>query len=135
VPDLGAFGRQDVSVNDRQVGMQYNLQERRRTVAPAYRSGVVVDFGGKKLRAVAGMAWIARDGRREPITARAWTLTGPAATLRIETGNTGDFYLEDAPPGSYRGTLSGLQGVYSCRLAIPEFDEPVLDLKEGIVCE
>lgn len=135
VPNLGAFGRQDVSVNDTQVGMQYELLERRRTVTPAYRSGTVVDFGGRKLSAIAGVAWKLADGNRTPIIARAWTLTGPGGTLNVETGNTGDFYLENAVAGTYRGSIQVRDRVYSCLLTVPEFAEPVLELKEGIECE
>ncbi|MDE2606270.1 MAG: fimbrial biogenesis outer membrane usher protein [Burkholderiales bacterium] len=135
IPDVGAFGNQDISINDRQVGMQYELAARRQTISPAYRSGNVVDFGGKKLSAVAGMAWELADGRRTPIASRAWTLSGPAGTLKVETSNTGDFYLENAQPGTYTGSLQIGRRVYACRVTVPEFPEPVLELKEGIVCE
>jgi outer membrane usher protein FimD/PapC len=135
VPNVGAFGRQDLSINDKQVGMQYNLAERRKVIAPAYRSGTVVDFGGKKLRAVAGMAWRVTDGSREPIAARSWTVTGPSGTLTIETSSAGDFYLDDAPAGTYTGRLDAARRTYSCALTVPEFAEAVLELKEGIVCE
>lgn len=135
IPDLGAFGRQDISVNDKQLGMQYNLERRRLTVAPAYRSGTVVDFGGKKISAVAGRAWLVANGKREPIEARGWSMSAPAGTLKVETGNGGDFYLDGAQPGLYQGTVTIGGRVYSCRLAVPEFAEPVLELKEGIVCE
>lgn len=135
IPDLGAFGRQDVSVNDAQLGMQYELAERRKTVTPAYRSGTVVDFGSRKLSAIAGMAWQVVDGKRTPITARAWTLAGPDGTLKVETGSAGDFYVENAAPGTYRGPIDIRGRVYSCRLTVPTFAEPVLEVKEGIVCE
>ncbi|GAB3776944.1 fimbria/pilus outer membrane usher protein [Ramlibacter monticola] len=135
IPDLGAFGRQDVSINDKQVGMQYELAQRRKTVTPAFRSGTVVDFGGRKLSAVAGIASLVSAGRRTPIVGRAFTLAGPDATLKVETGNGGDFYLENAPPGTYRGRLEADGRAWSCRLAIPEFTEAVLELQEGIVCE
>jgi hypothetical protein len=84
---------------------------------------------------VAGLAWQVADGRRTPIAARSWTLSGPAGTVSIETGTTGDFYIEDAQPGTYAGKLEIDRRVYSCRLTVPAFDEAVLELKEGIVCE
>ena len=62
-------------------------------------------------------------------------MSGPAGTLNIETGTTGDFYLEDAPPGSYRGMVQVGSRTYACQLAVPDFAEAVLELKEGIVCE
>lgn len=135
VPDVGAFGRQDVAVNDRQLAMQYNLAVQRRTIAPAYRSGTVVDFGGSRLRALAGYAWQVEGGRRTPIAARTWRMKGPAGTLDIETGTAGDFYLENAPPGDYSGTVQVGERTYACRLTVPDFAEAVMELKEGILCE
>ena len=135
IPDVGAFGRQDVSINDKQVGLQYELAERRKTVSPAFRSGTVVDFGARRVSAVAGYAWLVVAGQRKPVVGRAFTLAGAPGVLQVGTGNQGDFYLEGAQPGTYTGTLQMPERVYSCRLAIPEFTEVVLELKEGIVCE
>lgn len=135
IPQVWSFGRQDVSFNDKQLGMQYNIAERRITIVPAYRSGTIVDFGGKKLSAVAGIAYEVAGGRRVPVAARAWTMRGTGGELKIETGNAGDFYLEDAAPGDYRGTLEAGSRSYACRLTVPTFAEAVLELKEGIVCE
>jgi outer membrane usher protein len=135
MPDVGAFGRQDVSLDAKQLPMQYNLQQRQRTVMPAFRSGTVVDFGGTRIRAVAGMAWQVRGAQRVPIASRAWTLRGAAGTLAIETGKAGDFYLEDAAPGRYAGSLEIGGRAQACRLEIPDVAEAVHELKEGIVCE
>ena len=134
IPQVGAFGRQDVTINDKQLGMQYNVRQIRRTIAPPFRSGTVVDFGGKQVRAVAGMAWTLANGRRSPIRSRVWDMAGPVA-LSIETASAGDFYLEDAPPGLYEGVLQVGDQRYSCRMSVPASDEPVQELKEGITCE
>ena len=135
VPQVSSVGRQEISLNDKDLAMQYNLPEQRRTVAPAFRSGTVVDFGIQKVRAVAGMAWEVGSGKRAAIVARSWVLAGPAGRLEIETGSAGDFYLEDAPPGRYTGTLQAHGRSYTCRMTVPDFPEPVHELKEGIVCE
>jgi outer membrane usher protein len=135
IPELGSIGRQEISINDKDLAMQYTLPEKRRTIAPAYRSGTIVDFGIRQVRAAAGMAWLAEGGRRIPIKSRSWVLAGPAGRLQIETGSAGDFYLEDAPPGRYTGTLEAQGRSHACRLTVPAFSEPVHELKEGIVCE
>jgi hypothetical protein len=69
------------------------------------------------------------------VVARAWDMAGPGGRLAVETGSGGDFYLEDAPAGSYRGTLTTAERSYACRLAVSDFPEPVHELKDGIVCE
>jgi outer membrane usher protein len=136
IPDVGAFGRQDVSLNDKQVPMQFNLAQRRRTVTPAFRSGTVVEFGGTRQRAIAGMAWqLQPGGARLPIASRAWPLSGPAGRLDVETGLAGDFYLENAQPGRYAGKIEIGGRSYDCRLEVPDFAEAVYETKEGLVCE
>ncbi|MEJ8839030.1 fimbria/pilus outer membrane usher protein [Ramlibacter sp. AN1133] len=135
IPELGSIGRQEISINDKDLAMQYTLPEKRRTIAPAFRSGSIVDFGIRQVRAAAGMAWLVEGGRRTPIKARSWGLAGPAGRLQIETGSAGDFYLEDAPPGRYTGILEAPGHRHACRLTVPAFSEPVHELEEGIVCE
>ncbi|GAB3658573.1 fimbria/pilus outer membrane usher protein [Ramlibacter alkalitolerans] len=135
LPDVGSFGRQDVSLNDRQVPLQYNLQRRQRTVLPVFRSGTAVDFGGARVRAVAGTAWQLTGGQRVAIGGRSWSLRGPAGTLQIETGRAGDFYLENVEPGHYAGALDVGDRALACRVDIPDFPEAVRELEEGIRCE
>lgn len=135
IPQVGAYGRQDVSLDDKQLPMQYNLAARRVTIAPPYKSGTIVDFGGRKLRAVTGSAWLVTGKVRKPIVSRTWTLAGESARLAIETAPAGDFYLEDAAPGRYSGSIEVDGTTYSCRATVPDFAEPVHELQEGIVCE
>ena len=94
-----------------------------------------MDFGGRRLRAVAGNAWIVREGRKDAVATRAWTLRGEGRELPVRTGREGDFYAEDVVPGRYEGRLQDGQRAYACRLTIPAFQEPVHELREGIVCE
>lgn len=135
IPNLGAFGRQEISLDDKQLPIQYSLQARRVTVAPAFRSGTVVEFGGRSLRAVSGQAWLVQGGVRSPIASRAWSMRSADTTLGVATAREGEFYLEDAPPGRYAGSVEWQGKQYSCRMDIPEFSQEVLELKEGVLCE
>jgi hypothetical protein len=87
------------------------------------------------MHAVAGSAWQLRDGKRVAIATRTWEMKGPQGSVKVETASAGDFYLEDVAPGSYRGVLPLDDRQYSCRMTVPEFEDVVLELKEGIVCE
>jgi outer membrane usher protein len=136
IPNVGAFGRQDISLNDKQIPMQYDIASRRVTIAPAYRSGTVVDFGGRQLRAATGTAWLVQGAGRKPAASRRWNMQAAAgSSLLIETAPGGEFYLEDAPKGSYRGALEVDGTRYSCRMEIPDFSEAVHELGGGLLCE
>lgn len=135
IPQVSSLGRQDVSVNDKQLDLKYTIGLKQRSITPAYRSGSMVDFGARQLRAVAGTAWVVHAGARSRVERRAWTLSSGDVQLAVQTGGDGGFYLEDVVPGTYRGILRDDKGSWSCRVTIPDFDEPVLELVEGIICE
>ena len=135
IPQVGAFGRQDVTLDDRQLPLEYNLGSRRITIAPPYKSGTVVNFGGNRLRAFSGTAWYVQAQARKPVASRAWTLSGEGATLKIDTTPSGEFYLENAEPGRYAGSLTLDGKTYACRLTLPASHEAVTELNEGMLCE
>lgn len=135
IPGVGAFSRQDVAVDESGLPMNFNLPQRRRTILPSWRSGTVVDFDVHRVQAVAGTAWLAAGGQRRPIGSHAWTLSKGSARLQVETGPSGDFYLENAPSGRWSGRLQVDGRAYACRMTVPESQDVVQELKEGIVCE
>jgi outer membrane usher protein len=136
IPELNSIGRQEISINERDLDIQYTLPRRTLTIVPAYRSGHVVDFGIHQEHAIAGTAWILEGAERKPVVSRAWTMQGRGGALRMETSSEGDFYVENAAPGSYTGHLSGpTPRGYTCRMTVPELVDAVVELKEGIVCE
>jgi len=135
IPNVGAFGRQDVTLDDKQLAMDYTLGRKKVTIAPAYKSGTLVRFGGRKLRALTGQAWLVEGSARKPVELRSWNVQGPGGRLRIDTAPSGDFYLEDAPPGRYTGRLEANGRVYSCTMNIPTFTEAVHELQQGLLCE
>lgn len=135
VPGVGAFSRQDVTIDESQLPMNFNLLQRRRTILPSWRSGTVVDFAAHRVQAVAGTAWLAAGGKRRPLGSHTWTLANGSAQVQVETGPSGDFYLENAPSGRWSGRLQVDGRAYACRMTVPESPDVVQELKEGIVCE
>ena len=136
IPHVTAFTRQQVAVNDRDLGMQYDLRERQRAVVPAYRSGTYVDFGARAIRAIAGFLWRAGpSGTRTPAANVAVVLSGDAGTVSLETGSAGDFYAENVAVGRYTGKLAIEGRTLECRLEVPRFSEPVFEVPGGITCE
>jgi outer membrane usher protein len=136
IPQVSAYIRQRVSVNEHELGMQYDIADKARTIAVPNKGGTIVDFGARRIRAAAGMAWVVRGAGRAPVPSQAWSLSSASGhRLRIETSRAGDFYLEDAPAGRYEGPLEVDGRRYACRLEVPDFAEAVHELKEGVVCE
>jgi outer membrane usher protein FimD/PapC len=135
LPEVNSYDRQSISVNDKQVGMEYNLREKQHTITLPYRSGAVVDFGARKVHSVFGLVHVVDGGVSRTPPASALTLQGPGGSRDIETSSAGDFYLEDARSGDYTGRLEANGKTYSCRMRVPDFSDAVHEVKEGLVCE
>ncbi|MBK0391653.1 fimbria/pilus outer membrane usher protein [Ramlibacter algicola] len=135
LPRVAAYDRQEVSVNDKQLALTYQLDRRALPIAPPLRSGVVVDFNARRLHAIAGRAWLSKASGREAIASRSWTMNGPAGEVTVETDSTGEFYIERAEPGTYVGKLRTESAEVTCRFSVPASDEPVVELANGATCE
>lgn len=135
IPQVGAFGRQDVSIDDKQVPMEIALAANRVTISPPYKSGVVVSFAGRRIRAITGKAWLLQQGRRTVIASRALQLDSPAGPVRLETTQAGEFYLENITAGRLLGRNDIDGKAYSCRLDVTDSQETVQESEEGLICE
>ncbi|HEY8050297.1 MAG TPA: fimbria/pilus outer membrane usher protein, partial [Ramlibacter sp.] len=135
LPEVNSYDRQSISVNDKQLGMDYNLRENHHTLTLPYRSGAVVDFGARRVHSVIGLVHMVDGGVSRTPPASTLTLEGPGRPREIETSSAGDFYIEDAQPGDYTGHLDANGKAYTCRMHVPEFNDAVHEIPEGIVCE
>jgi len=126
VPRVGSFYETQVSIDERDVPLEYSLGEVRRLVAPPYRSGSLLVFDVRRLRAIEG---------RLPAANAIVTLERDGVALEFGTGRDGRYYLEDVAPGRYRAHLRA--EARDCRflLDVPQTTEPITELPEVTACE
>lgn len=126
VPRVGSFYETQISIEERDVPLEYNLGEVRRLVAPPYRSGSLLTFDVRRLRAFEG---------RLPAANAIVTLERDGMTVEFATGRDGRYYLEDIAPGRYRAHLQA-EG-RDCRfvLDVPSSSEPITVLPEVTSCD
>lgn len=135
VPDISAYNESRVSISLKDVPLEYSVPREKFTVTPALRSGVLLDFGVRRMRALAGTIRLGtgfekQDGDNLPVR----LLRGGVAR-DFMTGREGRYYVEDIAPGDYRGEVQTLQGRCSFKLSVPESTDPILTLAEVSVCE
>jgi len=102
-------------------------------VSPGLRSGAVIDFFTKRLRAYTGT--IAYVVNQKPMAAEFFevhTAVGDKPMVFM-TGRGGEFYLDDLPPGTYRALMTKADMQCSFDLRIPVSDEAFTALPP-IVC-
>jgi outer membrane usher protein len=128
VPHVGSFYETQITIDEKDVPLDYSIGELRRVVAPPYRSGSLLAFDVRRLRAVEGV--IATHG--VPAENLRFTIEGVAE--EFATGRDGRYYIEGLAAGSHAGTLRS--GGSECRftLRVPESTEALTRLAE-VACE
>ena len=130
---LSYYGNR-VSINDRDVPLDYRVDATEKTVAPPFRGGALVVFPVLRIQIITGTVRIETE---EVVRIPAYgqmTVTVNDATRESPIGKQGEFYLENIPPGTYQATISDEGTVCRFPLTIPDSPNPILKLGE-LHCE
>jgi outer membrane usher protein FimD/PapC len=134
IPDLSSYYENQISINDKDIPMEYTLSEVMKYVSPPFRSGSYIEFGATKIQAFIGTLKVRKGPKIKPLEYIEFKLRVEGKELLSPTGKGGEFYLENIKPGKYRGALRYLDKDYSFDIIIPKSDEIIVDLGE-IICE
>jgi len=160
VPNLSSFYYNQVSINDTDVPMDYQLTRKLVFTSPPYRSGSCVVFETARLQAITGILEAQLDGKVKPLVFHEVTLDIDGKTIPLQTGAGGEFYLDNysmnekassdreemgcqalgksastiIKPGKYRGSVSHKGQPYPFTITIPDSTDPIIDLGT-ITCE
>ena len=126
VPHVGSFYETQITIDEKDVPLDYVIGDLRRVVAPPYRSGSLLAFDVRRLRAVEGAVLMRSNEGLRPAEHMLMRV-GAQETL---TGRDGRYYIEDLAPGRHEAQLG------DCRffLDVPDSREPVVTLPE-VACE
>jgi outer membrane usher protein FimD/PapC len=134
IPDLGSYYENQISINDKDIPMEYTLAEVMKYVSPPFRSGSYIEFGATKVQGFTGTLKVKVGQESKPLEYVEFKLMVEGKELLSPTGKGGEVYLENMKPGKYRGELRYLDKDYSFDIIIPKSDEIIVDLGE-IICE
>jgi len=131
VPHVGSFYETQITIDERDVPLDHSIGDLRRVIAPAYRSGSLLGFDVRKLRAVEGVLLMRSEKGSRPAENAQVTLRRDGRVQEFSTGRDGRYYVEDLLPGRYEALLG------ACRffLDVPKSMEPVIQLPEVVACE
>jgi len=134
LPSMGSYYENQVSIDDKDIPMDYSLAEVRRLVSPPLRSGSLIPFEAKRFRAVTGTLKTLIDGELKAAEYLEVRLMAEGKEVVFPTGRGGEFYLEDLPPGTHAASVES--GGRRCffELRVPETDELITELG-GVTCE
>ncbi|WP_332816278.1 fimbria/pilus outer membrane usher protein [Ramlibacter sp.] len=135
IPNIGSYGRQTLSLDEKELGLEFLVPEKNKAFSIPYKGGATIDFGAHLQRALAGPVWLLEAGHRTRLSARELTLSGPGGPITITVSRGGEFYIENVEPGTYTGSAEIGGRTVRCKLAVPRGTEPVSTSKEGLTCE
>ena len=128
--NLVAYYGNRISINDRDIPLDYRVDATEKTVAPPFRGGALVVFPVTRLQILTGTVRIETAGQEHIPAYGQLTVAAKDGTFDSPIGKNGEFYLENIPAGSYDATIDD-EGK-SCRfsLEIPDSPEPIMKLGE-----
>lgn len=130
VPRLASYFENPVAIEDRDLPVNYLVPKARIVVAPALRSGVLLDFQARAVNALAGRLVVRIDGVARPFADARGELTVQGERLELQTARDGSFYVEQVPPGRYDGEVASPGARCRFSLEVPPGTEVVTDLGE-----
>lgn len=128
VPSLGSYVENQIAVDNRDVPLDFELRRYTMLISPALRGGAVLDFGAKRIRAVAGTLKIRRDGETSPVAYGEVSLVIDDAQVTLPVGHAGEFFIERLETGSHTLSYTGKTGPCSVALEVPESDDAIIEL-------
>ncbi len=135
VNDLGSYNESRVSISLKDIPLEYSVPREKFTVTPTLRSGVLLDFGVRRMRALAGTIRLGgRFGKHEADNLPVRLVRGGVAR-EFMTGREGRYYVEDIAPGDYQGEIQTSQGRCNFKLSLPESQNAIVTMAEASVCE
>jgi outer membrane usher protein FimD/PapC len=134
IPNLGSYYENQISINDKDIPIEYTLSEVAKYVSPPRRSGSYIEFGATKIQSFIGMLKAKMEGEIKPVEFIEFRVLVDGKELLLPTGRGGEFYLENIKTGRYKGEFKYLDKAFVFDMIIPKSDEMIVDLGE-IICE
>ena len=128
IPSMNSYNDNLVTINDRDIPVEYSLEKISRYISPPFRSGTFLPFNAIKIQAFTGRIEKITGGLATPLEMKDGTIMVNGGKIDFFTGRSGEFYLENIPPGRYRGTLRDGKKSVAFTILIPRSDDPIVNI-------
>ena len=134
IPNLHSFDNNKISIENRDIPINYNVPSFTKYIVPPYRSGSLVRFDTHKIQGITGTVYLLDGGVKMPIESTVMLVHVGGRPVEGLIGMEGEFYLENIPAGEYSAEITYIGKDCEFDIIIPESDEMFIDLGEQI-CE
>jgi outer membrane usher protein len=158
VPNMGSYYDNMISINDKDIPMDYSLSGVAQYVSPPLRSGSCIVFGARRLQYITGMLKMRSGNTLEPVEFAEVTMKVGDKEITFPTGRGGEFSFDTAmqeehvqpehkdctslkkredalaiKPGTYRTLFEHKGQTCTFNLVIPDAKDTIVDLGD-VVC-
>lgn len=135
LPNITSYANNFVSIQDKDVPIEYSIEKIGRTFSPALRSGTLVPFAVELVRTVTGSFRYRAAGQRRPLEYHLVVVSAGERTFEMPTGKEGAFYVENLPAGRHRARVE-IAGT-SCEfvLEVPATESTEIALGDVDTCD
>jgi len=134
VPNLISYYDNNISIEDKDIPVNYEIHELRKYVSTPYRGGGIVRFEVKKLQGFSGHLFFVEKGRKIPAEYAGLEIRVDDKVIEAVVGRGGEFYLENLPSGRLPARLFLKDKECKFELTIPKSDEMMVEIGE-VTCE
>jgi outer membrane usher protein len=134
VPNLISYYDNNVSIEDKDIPVNYEIPELRKYASIPYRGGGIVKFEVKKLQGFIGHLFFIEKGKKIPAEYAGLEIRVDNKVIEAVVGKEGEFYLENLPSGRFPARLFLREKECQFELTIPKSDEMLVEIGE-VTCE
>ena len=129
VPDLISYYENQLSIEDTDVAINYNLANVRKIATPWFRGGIVARFDATKVQGFVGHVFIREKGESKPAEYGNLVLSVPdQPPVTAVVGEGGEFYVENLQPGKVPVRVEWQQKICRFDIMIPGSEDLMVDL-------
>lgn len=162
VPTLASYGQNQITVDTRNIPLDYSISGVNQQISPPIWSGSCVSFDALRVRALIGTLYLRKAGKKMPLEFVDIMMKVNEREVTFPTGKGGEFYMENTlpevpgsigvdkqscraiaerrksgenviMPGSYQARVEYEGAVCEFSIAFPETEEAITDVGE-VVC-
>jgi outer membrane usher protein FimD/PapC/outer membrane protein OmpA-like peptidoglycan-associated protein len=156
IPDLSSYYENQVSIEDKDIPLDYLMPRVRLNVSPPLRSGSCINFPLQKYQALTGALSVEDEIGTTPLAYAELRLETQAGPVTFWTGGEGEFYLDSQqvefdlaahqgcealgkeseaflPAGVYPLTVKLEEHIFHSRITIPQVSDQFAELGEIVL--
>ncbi len=125
---LSAYYGNPLSINERDIPVDYRIDATKEYVAPPYRGGAVVSFPVRPVRSFVGKLQVVLPGKTVVPSFGQLTMDAEGKSFISPIGRDGAFFLDSPPLGRYPARIDFDNGTCSFMINIPDLGRPFVRL-------